>query len=83
MRKPDPIRNVFVDPDIGDVIRVYGETHEVIAIERHPGKTIVRVRIEGQLNRLRNVSLESWSAYCEDAEVVVNQSKVSAFDPVE
>lgn len=83
MNRRDPIRNVFRDPDIGDAIKVYGDTYEVIAIDHHPGKTVVQVRIDGQANRLRNISLESWRAYSDDAEVLTNRSKTDAFDAIE
>lgn len=76
----DDIRNVFRDPVPGDAIRYYGDRYEVIGVEKHPGKTTVRVRIDGQENRLRSISKESWRAYEDEADVLVNKSVLDAFD---
>lgn len=79
----DDIRNVFRDPQPGDEIRYFGDTYAVARVERHPGKTTVHVVINGQENRRRSIAKDSWRAYEEDAEVLVNRSVVDAFDDAE
>lgn len=76
----DDIRNVFRDPQPGDEIRYFGDVYAVTHIERHPGKVIVRVVVNGQQNRVRNITKESWRGYEDDAEVLVNRSVIDAFD---
>lgn len=72
MNKGQIVRDVFRDPDIGDVIEVDGERFEVVRVGYHPGKTVVRVLIDGR--RPRDITLESWREYAEDAAVVFNTS---------
>lgn len=76
----DDIRDVFRDPQPGDVIRYYGDTYTVFKIERHPGKTVVRVRVNGTENRTRGIAMESWREYRDEADVMVNGSICAAFD---
>lgn len=76
----DDIRNVFRDPQPGDEIRYFGDTYAVTSVERHPGKVMVHVTINGQQNRRRSISKESWRGYEGDAEVMVNRSVIDAFD---
>lgn len=76
----DDIRNVFRDPQPGDAIRYYGDRYDVTAVERHPGKVMVRVQINGQENRLRNIDMASWREYADEAEVLRNGSVLAAFD---
>lgn len=73
-------KTVFRAPCRGDVIEVDGDRYEVIGIERHPDKPLVRVRINGQENRLRNITMASWRGYEDDATVLVNTGIVDAFD---
>lgn len=83
MKKADAIRNVFREPEAGDAIKVYGDTYEVTKIERHPGKVYVHVRINDTVNRVKIISLDSWRAYSDDAQVVRNGSVVDVFDVIE
>ena len=70
---------MFVDPDIGDEIRVDGEFLKVERIDRHPGKVYVIVQINGNPNRRRYIGIESWREYRGDAEVTHNTSIAQAF----
>lgn len=78
--KHDTIRDVFVDPDIGDEILVDGEYLTVERIERHPGKVTVCVRINRNANRRRHIGIESWREYKDEAQVTNNRSIVEAFE---
>lgn len=80
MSRADDIRDVFCDPQPGDVILYFRETYNVIEIERHPGKNVVVVQIESQHNRTKRVSTDSWREYREDAQVLVNKSVIDAFE---
>lgn len=80
----DDIRNVFRDPQPGDEISYYGDIYTVTKLERHPGKVLVVVTINGVANRTRNISKESWREYEDDgATVLVNRSVLEAFDDTE
>lgn len=76
----DPIRNVFFDPDKGDVIELYRERLEVVEIERRPGKTVIRAQINGE-HRYRYIDSRAWREYGSDgATVIRNASIADAFE---
>lgn len=76
----DDIRDVFRDPQAGDAICYFGDDYQVLGVEHRAGKKLIKVRINGQENRQRTISMESWREYRDDATVTVNKSVLDAFD---